>query len=106
MHARPLNLFNPLLVALCFLLASAPTLRAQEANTSTVHQQEHMPGMQHTQHRQTTQSPVLIEEIVQHQQSGTGIEPDIGHSHMLMWHKADWMLMFHGVAFLNFEQQS
>ncbi len=48
----------------------------------------------------------LIEEITQHVTSGTSAEPNSTPVPMLMTMKGSWMLMLHGVAFLNAQQQS
>ncbi len=83
----------------------------------SAHQHDNMPGMQHEQmpgmqHDKTqlkkAPPPVLIQRILAHETSGTGLEAEVSpDSHnMLMWHKAGWMWMLHGEAFLNFEQQS
>lgn len=92
--------------ALWLLLFQSALLLGQDPNSPAGHQHESMPGMQHEQHQQMGQSPALVREILQHENSGTSIEPVASHSNMLMWQKSDWMFMFHGVAFLNFEQQS
>ena len=66
-----------------------------------------MPDM-HDDKQQNTlpPPPPLIENILGHQTSGTSIQPEPAQSDMLMWEKGSWMFMFHGTAFLNFEQQS
>jgi hypothetical protein len=49
----------------------------------------------------------FITEILSHHTPGTSAEPESVSEPMLMQLLPhDWMLMFHGVAFLNFEQQS
>lgn len=58
-----------------------------------------MPGM-------NAQPKTLVEEIVQHATSGTSAEPNSTPISMLMTMKGNWMLMFHGQAFLNALQQS
>jgi hypothetical protein len=52
------------------------------------------------------QPTTLIEEITQHVTSGTSAEPNSTPVPMLMTMKGSWMLMLHGVAFLNVDQQS
>lgn len=96
------RLLHLTLIAACVFLAPATALRAQ----NSADQHEHMPGMEHKQHEDMEQSPEFIQRILQHESSGTGVEPGAGHSQMLMWQRSEWMVMFHGVAFLNFEQQS
>ena len=48
----------------------------------------------------------LIETILMHASSGTSIEPISTPHDMLMKHLGAWMLMFHGVAFVNSQQQT
>lgn len=48
----------------------------------------------------------LIGEIEQHATSGTSAEPNSTPLPMLMIMKGGWMLMFHGVVFLNAQQQT
>lgn len=60
---------------------------------------KHMPGMH-------GQPKTLIEEITHHGASGTSAEPNSTPIAMLMTMKGNWMLMFHGQAFLNELQQS
>jgi hypothetical protein len=48
----------------------------------------------------------FMEEIQHHGTSGTSAEPNSTRMPMLMTTKGKWMLMFHGVAFLNILQQS
>ena len=51
-------------------------------------------------------SSTLIELIDQHATAGTDAQPTSTPADMLMTHRGDWMLMLHGVAFLNETQQS
>ncbi|HET9182619.1 MAG TPA: hypothetical protein VFP59_10830 [Candidatus Angelobacter sp.] len=60
---------------------------------------KHMPGM-------NAQPRTFIEGIIHHGASGTSAEPNSTPVPMLMTIKGNWMLMFHGVAFLNGVQQS
>jgi len=48
----------------------------------------------------------FVDQIVRHETSGTASQPDSTPVPMLMLMKRDWMLMFHGVAFINGIQQS
>jgi len=48
----------------------------------------------------------LVEEIVNHDTSGTSAEPDSTPTPMLMMTKGAWTLMFHGVGFLTDIQQT
>ena len=52
------------------------------------------------------QPTTLSEEVEQHSLSGTDVEPLATPVPMLMTMKNNWMLMLHGVAFLNDVQQS
>ena len=63
-----------------------------------------MPGMHHAP--RGMQATNLIDEILQHTTSGTTVEPNSVEVPMIMVAKGKWMLMFHGQAFLNVEQQS
>ncbi len=51
-------------------------------------------------------SESLIEQIAHHSTSGTSAEPNSTPMPMLMTTKGKWVLMFHGVGFLNSIQQS
>lgn len=51
-------------------------------------------------------STTLIDEIEEHSSSGTSVEPDSSAVPMLMTMRRGWMLMLHGVAFVNEQQQS
>jgi hypothetical protein len=48
----------------------------------------------------------LIDTILMHASSGTSVEPASTPHDMLMKHLGAWMLMFHGVAFANSQQQT
>lgn len=108
----------------------------QNKSSQPQHQQqqqpasEQMPGMQmpEPQHPQSAQSgnmqamghkqmpgmqmnmegtpKTFIEAIMHHGTSGTSGEPNSTPIPMLMTMKGKWMLMFHGVGFLNVQQQS
>ncbi len=65
-----------------------------------------MPGMDMPKHEQQHPVTTLIETIEQHGDSGTSVEPASSPHPMLMTMKGGWMLMLHGVAFLNLDQQS
>jgi hypothetical protein len=76
---------------------------------STSHSQ--MPGMEQGpmpgMHMNMSETPAtLIGEIERHSTSGTSAEPNSTPMPMLMVSKGQWMLMFHGVVFLNAMQQS
>jgi hypothetical protein len=65
-----------------------------------------MPGMSMPSMQMGAHPTTLIEEITQHVTSGTSAEPNSTPVPMLMTMKGSWTLMFHGVAFLNVDQQS
>jgi hypothetical protein len=65
--------------------------------------QNDMSGM----HMDMKGSPgTFVQEIIHHGTSGTSAEPNSTPVPMLMTMKGNWMLMFHGEAFLNAIQQS
>ena len=63
-----------------------------------------MPGMQHDD--AAAESPSFIDEILHHATPGTSAEPNSTDAPMIMRARGKWWFMFHGAAFLNFEQQS
>lgn len=63
----------------------------------------HHHGMPTDRNEQTT---TFIQAITEHGTSGTSAEPNSTPLPMLMTTKGNWMLMFHGEAFLNALQQS
>jgi hypothetical protein len=72
-----------------------------------------MPGMQHGapgdghDAQMHMQHPVtFIDEILHHASSGTSAEPASTPHEMLMTQKGAWMLMFHGVGFVDSQQQT
>lgn len=70
-----------------------------------------MPGMDmdhaHTNGMNMGAAPAtFLEAIEHHSTSGTSAEPNSTPTPMLMTMKGEWKLMFHGVAFLNFIQQT
>lgn len=66
-----------------------------------------MPGMEHGGGMSMgATADSLIQEIGEHAASGTSAEPDSTPSPMLMTMRDGWMLMLHGVAFLNDIQQN
>jgi hypothetical protein len=67
----------------------------------------HMPGMNMGGNPLITMHPEnFVQEIVRHDASGTGAEPDSTPAPMLMAKKGAWALMFHANAFLLDQQQS
>lgn len=107
------------IVMFIFLVAGAGRLQAQEAeqedatvksaglNQRTAADSHAQHGMQGMRHRgMGMQADSLIEEILHHGTAGTSVEPDSTPVPMLMTMKGNWLLMFHGVGFLNSIQQS
>ena len=62
-----------------------------------------MPGMSMPMGEKPT---TLIGNIERHTTDGTSVQPNSTPSPMLMTMKGSWMLMLHGVAFLNVQQQT
>ncbi len=79
-----------------FLVAAALTAAAQQPSRT-----DEMPGM-----RMGGKPTTFIGLIEQHATSGTSAEPNSTPMSMLMTMKDGWMLMFHGVGFLNAIQES
>ena len=95
----------PLFALMFLLLVGAAAAPAQ----STGGQQPpsgptNMPGMDMPAHEHPPAT--LTETIEQHSNSGTSVEPASAPHPMLMTTKGGWMLMLHGVAFLNLDQQT
>lgn len=80
---------------LCAVVVMSCASFAQEPNMGN------MSGMTANSH--TTS---LIEKLEQHATSGTDVEPDSTAAPMLMHKEGNWMLMFHGEAFINEIQQT
>ncbi len=87
---------------LAFFVAALPPTFAQAQAMD--HAQ--MPGMDHGKMNMDEALSTFIEEIEHHGTSGTSAEPNSTPIPMLMTTKGNWMLMFHGEAFLNAIQQS
>ena len=69
-------------------------------------QHDQMEGMHHHGGMDMHQPASLIEEILHHGTGGTSAEPNSTPHAMLMTSLGGWTFSFHGVAFLNSEQQS
>src|SRR5690349_8658551 len=110
------------ILAIAFVAANAQTTRAQETPASgpiemladPQHPRMPMPDcpttskktMQHNQDLMTMQPENLLQSILRHAGSGTGVEPISTPAPMLMTKKGPWMLMFHANVFVLDEQQS
>jgi hypothetical protein len=106
-----------LFVLMIFLILFSASLVAQDAQEAH-HQFEgtpspipkaddNMPDMPGMQHGSThTQSLTFIDEILHHDTAGTSAQPYSINEPMVMLVRGQWMLMFHGVAFLNAIQQT
>jgi hypothetical protein len=95
-----------------FLFLIAPCLvRAQDADhpshAGNADQGDNtpMPGMHHSA-SPDAQPSTFIEQILAHETPGTAAAPGSIDEPMLMEAKGNWMLMFHGVAFVSAIQQS
>jgi hypothetical protein len=65
-----------------------------------------MAGMGANEHPHDMAGPSFIEQLQEHETSGTDAQPNSTPSSMLMATKGGWRIMLHGVAFLNELQQS
>jgi len=83
------------------------------ATTPVSIQQSSMQGMSQNAGQMTMSMPnmnmaapaTFIEEILAHSTAGTTAEPNSTPHDMLMAQKGKWTFMFHGVGFLNSQQQ-
>src|ERR1700683_3507981 len=84
------------------------------ANTSVPSQQSDTQGMSQTAGQMTMSMPNMnmappasfIAEILAHSTAGTTAEPNSTPHDMLMAQEGKWTFMFHGVGFLNSQQQT
>ena len=84
------------------------------ATTPVSIQQSSMQGMSQNAGQMTMSMPnmnmaapaTFIEEILAHSTAGTTAEPNSTPHDMLMAQKGKWTFMFHGVGFLNSQQQT
>jgi len=72
--------------------------------SSSEHDMHPMHGDDHDM--MSMQSDSLLQLIQHHATAGTDAEPNSTPNDMIMTMKRDWMLMFHGVAFLSDTQQT
>src|SRR5689334_6814164 len=97
------------LAILLALLPSATSSDVAQAQSPEINRETqtspHEPSMSGMDMGHVSVSP-FIEQIEQHATSGTSAEPNSTPTPMLMTTKHGWMLMFHGVGFLNVQQQS
>ena len=92
---------NSFLYLLMVLLVACASV-AQETNHDM-----NMPGMDGMDHSNPgMQAHSMIEAVEQHTSSGTDAEPGSTPAAMLMRKQGNWMLMFHGEAFINEIQQT
>lgn len=64
------------------------------------------PAMQHGGMQDMTMSGDATSDFLMRQASGTSFNPAAAPMHMSMWRRGDWMLMLHGLAFVNQVVQS
>lgn len=83
------------------VLLSLTTPRVLESQDSTVNEADHnsMPGMR-------GEPNTMLDVILQHEISGTDVEPRSVDRPMIMVQKNDWTLMFHATVFINAQQQT
>ena len=107
-------------ISVCATLLWIAAAQSAWAQQSSASQQQStsphdMPGMQMPENSSDMQDmpgmtmtmpTTLIGEIESHTTSGTSAEPNSTPVPMLMTMKGGWTLMFHGVAFLNVQQQT
>jgi len=86
-----------LLLLVCVAAASAQEQQPDSGVQSTT--QDHT-AMHHGA------AATLLDEIEEHSDSGTSVEPDSSNPPMLMSMRGPWMLMLHGVAFVVAQQQT
>ncbi len=70
------------------------------------HEHMQMPDMQHERGTMEMTPTTFIENIQTHMGDGTSVEANSTPTPMLMTRVRKWMLMLHGLAFLNIQQQS
>ena len=98
--------------ASCTSLSLCPC--SDVATTPVSIQQSSMQGMSQNAGQMTMSMPnmnmaaptTFIEEILAHSTAGTTAEPNSTPHDMLMVQKGQWTFMFHGVGFLNSQQQT
>jgi len=89
------------------LVAAVLTVAAQSSSGPPNEPTQQPSGTDEMQEMQMGQLPgTFLSQIEQHATSGTSAEPNSTPAPMLMTMKGGWMLMFHGVGFLNVQQQS
>jgi hypothetical protein len=89
---------------LCHFAAIIITLSVGCAAQQSSHDMPDMSGMSHKSESMDPHS--LIEKLEQHSSSGTDTEADSTPAAMLMRKQGNWMLMFHGEAFISDIQQT
>lgn len=89
------------------LLVSSVAVAQQDNGVQNVAGSEQMPGMPMSRGGSMSRQPgSFIQEILDHDTSGTSAEPNSTPIPMLMKQTGPWMLMFHANVFVLDEQQS
>ena len=89
------------------LLVSSVAVAQQDSGMQNIPGMEHMPGMQMSGGGAMNMLPgTFIQEILNHDNSGTNAEPNSTPIPMLMKKEGAWTLMFHANVFVLDEQQS
>jgi len=96
------------LLPLCVFALFLPALFAQDAtavspepSTSQSLFDQSMTGMD-----MNAPHAIFIDQVLAHTSSGTSMDPASSPESMLMAMRSNWMFMFHGVAFIEDQQQS
>jgi hypothetical protein len=99
------------MAVLCFAVTATQIIAAQEiagplqAGAEDHHNMQNSGNMDHPA-MAMGEPASLLDAILQHSTSGTSAEPASTPTPMLMTMTQNWMLMFHGVAFLVSNQQT
>ena len=80
--------------------AAMPGMEHQMHEHAESPQHADMPGMHHDSAPMQMHGDATS-ELLMRQASGTSMNPAAAPMHMSMWHRGDWMLMLHGLAFVN-----
>ena len=101
-----------MVLLLALSVSATMRLEAQDSSPdSEISQQSSSDHDMHPMHgddhdMMSMQSDSLLQLIQHHATAGTDAEPNSTPNDMIMTMKRDWMLMFHGVAFLSDTQQT
>ena len=91
-------------MAMCLAAQNSGMEMPQQGKSD--HDMHHMHGGNDDDMMMNMESDSLLQLIQHHATAGTDAEPDSTPGDMIMTMRRDWMLMFHGVAFLSDTQQT